>query len=43
MIETMEAVEQIDEICAVEQVKLIVFASGELGFAMGGGPVAGNQ
>jgi 2-keto-3-deoxy-L-rhamnonate aldolase RhmA len=36
MIETVEAVEQIDEICAVEQVKLIVFASGELSFTMGG-------
>ena len=38
MIETAEAVEQIDDICAVEQVKLIVFASGELSFAVGGGP-----
>jgi 2-keto-3-deoxy-L-rhamnonate aldolase RhmA len=38
MIETVEAVEQIDEICAVEQVKLVVFASGELSFAMSGGP-----
>jgi 2-keto-3-deoxy-L-rhamnonate aldolase RhmA len=40
MIETVEAVEQIDEICALEQVKLIVLASGELSFAMGLGAAA---
>jgi 2-keto-3-deoxy-L-rhamnonate aldolase RhmA len=38
MIETVEAVEHIEEICAVPQVKLLVFASGELAFAMGEGP-----
>jgi 2-dehydro-3-deoxyglucarate aldolase/4-hydroxy-2-oxoheptanedioate aldolase len=37
MIETVEALEHIDEICAIEQVGLIVFASGELSFAMGEG------
>jgi 2-keto-3-deoxy-L-rhamnonate aldolase RhmA len=38
MIETVEAVEQIDDICAVPEVKLLVFAAGELAFAMGEGP-----
>jgi 2-keto-3-deoxy-L-rhamnonate aldolase RhmA len=38
MIETVEALEHIDEICAIDQVKLLVFASGELAFAMGEGP-----
>jgi 2-keto-3-deoxy-L-rhamnonate aldolase RhmA len=38
MIETVEALEHIDEICAIEQVKMLVFASGELAFAMGEGP-----
>lgn len=37
MIETVDAVEDIDEICAVEQVRMIVFAAGELAFAMGEG------
>lgn len=37
MIETVEALEHVDEICAIEQVKVLVFASGELGFAMGEG------
>jgi 2-keto-3-deoxy-L-rhamnonate aldolase RhmA len=37
MIETVEAVDQIDEICAVEHVKLIVSASGELSFAISEG------
>jgi 2-keto-3-deoxy-L-rhamnonate aldolase RhmA len=40
MIETVEALENIEEICAVEQVKLLVFASGELAFAMGEGSAA---
>jgi 2-keto-3-deoxy-L-rhamnonate aldolase RhmA len=38
MIETVEAVEHIDEICAIPEVKLLVFAAGELAFAMGEGP-----
>jgi len=38
MIETVEALEHIDEICAIEQVKMLVFANGELAFAMGEGP-----
>jgi 2-keto-3-deoxy-L-rhamnonate aldolase RhmA len=38
MIETVEAVEHIEEICALEQVRMLVFASGELAFAMGEGP-----
>ncbi len=38
MIETVEAVADIDEICAVEQVGMLVFAAGELAFAMGEGP-----
>jgi 2-keto-3-deoxy-L-rhamnonate aldolase RhmA len=37
MIETVEALEHIDEICAIEQVRLIVFAAGELSFALGEG------
>jgi 2-keto-3-deoxy-L-rhamnonate aldolase RhmA len=38
MIETVEALEHIDEICAIDQVRMLVFASGELAFAMGEGP-----
>lgn len=37
MIETVEAVENIDEICALKQVGMLVFAAGELAFAMGEG------
>jgi 2-keto-3-deoxy-L-rhamnonate aldolase RhmA len=37
MIETVEALANIDEICALEQVRLLVFAAGELAFAMGEG------
>jgi 2-dehydro-3-deoxyglucarate aldolase/4-hydroxy-2-oxoheptanedioate aldolase len=37
MIETAEALENIDEICALDQVRLLVFAAGELAFAMGEG------
>ncbi|MEC3976962.1 HpcH/HpaI aldolase family protein [Amycolatopsis sp. H20-H5] len=37
MIETVDALENIDEICALEQVTMLVFASGELAFAMGEG------
>jgi 2-keto-3-deoxy-L-rhamnonate aldolase RhmA len=38
MIETVDALEHIDEICAIDQVRLLVFAAGELAFAMGEGP-----
>ena len=38
MIETVEAIEHIDEICALKQVRMLVFAAGELAFAMGDGP-----
>ena len=38
MIETAEALENIEEIFALEQVHLTVFAMGELSFAMGEGP-----
>lgn len=37
MIETVEALAHIDEICAIPEVKLIVFAAGELAFALGEG------
>jgi 2-keto-3-deoxy-L-rhamnonate aldolase RhmA len=37
MIETVEALENIDEICALEQARLLVFAAGELAFAIGEG------
>jgi 2-keto-3-deoxy-L-rhamnonate aldolase RhmA len=37
MIETVEAVENIDEICAIDEVRMLVFAAGELAFAMGDG------
>jgi 2-keto-3-deoxy-L-rhamnonate aldolase RhmA len=40
MIETVEALENIEEICAIDQVKFLVFASGELAFAMGEGSAA---
>ncbi len=40
MIETVEGLEHVDEICAIEQVKALVFASGELSFAMGEGAAA---
>lgn len=38
MIETVEALENIDEIFAIEHVSATVFAMGELSFAMGEGP-----
>ncbi|WNV92011.1 aldolase/citrate lyase family protein [Umezawaea sp. Da 62-37] len=38
MIETLEAVADIEAICAIDQVKMLVFAAGELAFAMGEGP-----
>ena len=37
MVETVDALENVEEICAIEQVKALVFASGELSFAMGEG------
>ena len=37
MIETVEGLEDVEAICAIEQVKLLVFAAGELAFAMGEG------
>ncbi|NED78675.1 hypothetical protein G3I76_01000, partial [Streptomyces sp. SID11233] len=37
LIETLEALENIEEICAVEQVRVLCFAAGELAFAMGEG------
>ncbi|MFM2100281.1 MAG: hypothetical protein RLZZ366_1820 [Pseudomonadota bacterium] len=35
MIEQVEAMENIEEICAMEEVKIIVFAGGDLAYAMG--------
>jgi 2-keto-3-deoxy-L-rhamnonate aldolase RhmA len=37
MIETVDALENIEEICALEQVRVIVFAAGELSYALGEG------
>lgn len=37
LIETLDALENIEEICAIEQVRIICFAAGELAFAMGEG------
>ena len=37
MIETVEGLNNVAEICAIKQVKALVFASGELSFAMGEG------
>ncbi|WP_229715181.1 HpcH/HpaI aldolase family protein [Subtercola lobariae] len=37
MIETVDALAHIEEICALEQVRVIVFASGELSYALGEG------
>ena len=37
MIEQVEAVRNIEEICALEEVKMLVFASGDLAYAMGEG------
>lgn len=38
LIETLDALENIEEICAIEQVRVLCFAAGELAFAMGEGP-----
>ena len=43
MIETVEALENVEEICSIEQVKALVFASGELAFAMGEGAAGHNS
>jgi 2-keto-3-deoxy-L-rhamnonate aldolase RhmA len=37
LIETLEALENIEEICAIEQVRVLCFAAGELAFALGEG------
>ncbi|MFB6549297.1 HpcH/HpaI aldolase/citrate lyase family protein [Streptomyces sp. NPDC056405] len=37
LIETLDALEDIDAICAIEQVRVLCFAAGELAFAMGEG------
>ncbi len=37
LIETLDALENIEEICAIEQVRIVCFAAGELAFAMGEG------
>lgn len=37
MIETVEGLEHVEEICTIPQVKILVFAAGELAFAMGEG------
>ena len=37
MIETVDGLHNVEDICAIEQVKALVFASGELSFAMGEG------
>ena len=37
MIETVDGLNNVDEICAIPQVKALVFAAGELSFAMGEG------
>ncbi|MFJ6393988.1 HpcH/HpaI aldolase/citrate lyase family protein [Streptomyces sp. NPDC091972] len=37
LIETLDALENIEEICAIEQVRVLCFAAGELAFAMGEG------
>lgn len=37
MIETLDAPENVEEICAVDQVRIITFAAGELAFAMSEG------
>ncbi|MCU1524270.1 MAG: HpcH/HpaI aldolase family protein [Microbacteriaceae bacterium] len=37
MIETIEALEHVEEICAIDEVRIIVFAAGELSYALGEG------
>jgi 2-dehydro-3-deoxyglucarate aldolase/4-hydroxy-2-oxoheptanedioate aldolase len=43
MVDTVDALENVEEICAIEQVKALVFASGELSFAMGEGAAGDRQ
>ena len=43
MIETVDGLDAVEEICAIDQVKALVFASGELSFAMGEGAAADNS
>ena len=43
MIETIDGLENVEEICAIDQVKALVFASGELSFAMGEGAAGDNS
>ena len=43
MIETVNGLENVEEICAIPQVKALVFAAGELSFAMGEGAAADNS
>jgi 2-keto-3-deoxy-L-rhamnonate aldolase RhmA len=43
MIETVEGLAHVDEICAIDSVKALVFASGELSFAMGEGAAADSS
>ena len=43
MIETVEGLKNVEEICAIPQVKALVFASGELSFAMGEGAADGDS
>ena len=43
MIETVEGLADVDEICAIDEVKALVFASGELSFAMGEGAAADSS
>jgi 2-keto-3-deoxy-L-rhamnonate aldolase RhmA len=37
MIETVDGLEHVEEICAIEEVRIIVFAAGELSYALGEG------
>ena len=43
MIETADGLKNVEEICAIEQVKALVFAAGELSFAMGEGAAGDNS
>ena len=43
MIETVDGLNNVDDICAIDQVKALVFASGELSFAMGEGAAGDNS
>ena len=43
MIETVDGLNDVEAICAIPQVKALVFASGELSFAMGEGAAADNS